>query len=125
MTTIRTTLERKTTSNLAVQLARFREIGIIIFLFLIVAGATAAQPRFLTPFNLRSILLWIPLITVVAMGEMMVLITRGIDVSIGSSMALAGIIVGMIFRDFPGFNIYLGTLLAILTGLVLGAINGA
>ena len=26
-------------------------------------------------------------------------------------MALAGIIVGMIFRDFPGFNIYLGTLL--------------
>jgi rhamnose transport system permease protein len=59
------------------------------------------------------------------MGEMMVIITRGIDVSVGSTLALAGIIVGMIFRDFPGFNIYLGTLLAILIGLALGAINGA
>jgi rhamnose transport system permease protein len=70
-------------------------------------------------------LLWVPLLTVVAMGEMMVIITRGIDVSVGSILALAGIIVGMIFRDFPGFNIYLGTLLAILIGLALGAINGA
>jgi rhamnose transport system permease protein len=67
----------------------------------------------------------VPLLTVVAMGEMMVIITRGIDVSVGSTLALAGIIVGMIFRDFPGFNIYLGTLLAILIGLALGAINGA
>jgi len=56
---------------------------------------------------------------------MMVIITRGIDVSVGSILALAGIIVGMIFRDFPEFNIYLGTLLAILIGLGLGAINGA
>jgi rhamnose transport system permease protein len=70
-------------------------------------------------------LLWVPLLTVVAMGEMMVIITRGIDVSVGSILALAGIIVGMIFRDFPHFNIYLGTLLAILIGLALGAINGA
>jgi rhamnose transport system permease protein len=125
MTTIRATFERKPTGNLAVKLARFRELGIIVFLILIVAGATAAQPRFLTPFNMRSILLWIPLITVVAMGEMMVLITRGIDVSIGSSMALAGIIVGMIFRDYPDFNIFLGTFVAIMIGIGLGAINGA
>jgi rhamnose transport system permease protein len=125
MATIRKTYSKQYSNSIAFQLARFREIGIVLFLILIVAGATAAQPRFLTPFNLRSILLWVPLLAVVSMGEMMVIITRGIDVSVGSSLALAGIIVGMIFRDFPGFNIYLGTLLAILIGLGLGALNGA
>jgi rhamnose transport system permease protein len=125
MATIQTTTKRQYNNTLAFQLARFREIGIILFLILIVAGATAAQPRFLTPFNLRSILLWVPLLTVVALGEMMVIITRGIDVSVGSTLALAGISVGIIFRDFPGFNIFLGTLLGILIGLALGAINGA
>lgn len=125
MATIASLQTKQGSRSFANQLARFRELGIIVFLLLIVIGATLAQPRFLTLFNLRSILLWVPLLTVVAMGEMMVIITRGIDVSVGSTLALAGIIVGMIFRDFPGFNIYLGTLLAILIGLALGAINGA
>ncbi len=124
MAIIRKTYNKGYSNSFAFQLARFREIGIVLFLALIVAGATAVQPRFLTPFNLRSILLWVPLLTVVSIGEMMVIITRGIDVSVGSTLALAGIIVGMIFRDLPGFNIYLGTILAILIGLVLGALNG-
>ena len=125
MATIESIQTKQSNRDLANQLARFRELGIVLFLVLIVIGATIAQPRFLSSFNLRSILLWVPLLTVVAMGEMMVIITRGIDVSVGSILALAGIIVGMIFRDFPHFNIYLGTLLAILIGLALGAINGA
>lgn len=125
MATIESIQTKQSSRNLANQLARFRELGIVLFLVLIVIGATIVQPRFLSSFNLRSVLLWVPLLTVVAMGEMMVIITRGIDVSIGSILALAGIIVGMVFRDFPEFNIYLGTLLAILIGLALGAINGA
>lgn len=106
-------------------LARFRELGIIIFLIVIVLLVSAIQPRFLTQFNLRSILLWAPLLTVVAMGQMMVIITRGIDISVGSILGFAGIVVGMIFRDNPGFDIFLGTALGILIGAVLGAFNGA
>lgn len=112
-------------NNLAIRLARFREVGIVLFLILIVAGATAVQPRFMTPFNFRSILLWVPLLTVVAMGEMMVIITRGFDLSVGSVLGFSGIVVGMIFRDNPGFDIYVGTLLAILIGAGLGAVNGS
>lgn len=119
------TVNHRPSSNLAVQLARFREIGIVIFLVLVIVGATIFEPRFFSAFNMRSILLWVPLLAVVAMGEMMVIITRGIDVSVGATLALAGIIVGMIFRDFPNFNIFLGTLLGILIGMVLGMFNGA
>lgn len=117
-------LHRQRASNLAVRLSRFRELGIVIFLAVVIGVTLALKPDFFKPINVRSILLWIPLIAVVAMGEMMVIITRGIDVSVGSTLAFAGIVVGMLFRDFPEFNIYLGTALGILIGAGLGAING-
>jgi rhamnose transport system permease protein len=111
-------------STLVIRLARIREAAIVVLLIVIIAVVTAIEPRFLSTFNIRSILLWAPLLTVVAMGEMMVIIIRGIDVSVGAILGFAGIAVGMIFRDNPGFNIYLGTLLGILIGAALGAING-
>lgn len=122
--TVSNTRGSQQSSTLAVRLARIREAAIVVLLLIIVAGVTAIDPRFLSSFNIRSILLWVPLLTVVAMGEMMVIIIRGIDVSVGSILGFAGIVVGMIFRDNPGFNIYLGTLLGILIGAALGAING-
>lgn len=41
------TVNHRPSSNLAVQLARFREIGIVIFLVLVMVGATIFEPRFL------------------------------------------------------------------------------
>lgn len=125
MTTINATGVRdRSSTSIAVRLARFREVGIILFLVVVLGAASIAKPNFLRPINVRSILLWIPLLTVVAMGQMMVIITRGIDVSVGSILAFSGIVVGMIFRQNPDFNIYLGTLLGILLGALLGAVNG-
>ena len=124
MTTISSVRSGQQSGALAIRLARIREAAIVVLLLIITAIVTAIEPRFLSSFNIRSILLWVPLLTVVAMGQMMVIIIRGIDVSVGSILGFAGIVVGMIFRDNPGFNIYLGTLLAILIGAGLGAING-
>lgn len=124
MTSTTDTLHRQSSSSLAVQLSRFREIGIVAFLVIVIIVTVLLKPNFIQPINIRSILLWIPLLSVVAMGQMMVIITRGIDVSVGSILAFSGIVVGMIFRDFPEFNIYLGTLLGILLGAMLGSING-
>jgi rhamnose transport system permease protein len=125
MTAISNVRGGQQTSVLAVRLARIREAAIVVLLVIIISVVTAVEPRFLSTFNIRSILLWVPLLTVIAMGQMMVIIIRGIDVSVGSTLGFAGIAVGMIFRDHPGFNIYLGSLLGILIGAVLGAINGS
>lgn len=125
MTTFVGVRRQPSSGRVIVRLARVREIAIVILLAVLVGGVVAVQPHFLSPFNIRSILLWVPLLTVVAMGQMMVIIIRGIDVSVGSTLGFAGIVVGMLFRDHPGFNIYLGTTLAILLGALLGAINGA
>ena len=124
MASITDVQDRKRSSDLSVRLSRFREIGIVIFLVVVIGITLILKPDFLRPINIRSILLWIPLVIIIATGEMMVIITRGIDVSVGSILAFSGIVVGMIFRDNPEFNIYLGVILGILLGMLLGAING-
>jgi ABC-type sugar transport system ATPase subunit/ribose/xylose/arabinose/galactoside ABC-type transport system permease subunit len=107
----------------------FRESGIALFLLAVVLFAWIREPRFLSPDNLRDILLYIPLILVVAMGQMMVVITRNIDLSVGSVLGLAAIVVGGIFpryhtstsHDFP---IWAAAGLAALIGAAAGMING-
>jgi rhamnose transport system permease protein len=111
-------------SDLAGKLTKLREAGTLVLLVAVAAAALAKDHQFLDAKNLNSILQWIPLLVVVGMGQMMVILTRGIDVSVGSTMGLAGITVGMLFRDHPGLNIYLGTVIGIVIGAVLGSING-
>ena len=84
----------------------------------------AIDHQFLSTGNLRNVLLWVPLLLIVAMGEMMVIVARGVDVSVGSIMGLAGMTVGVLFRNHTIDNVYLGTALAVAIGAVLGAVNG-
>lgn len=101
-----------------------RELPILIVLVLIVAFTAVTEPRFLSTDSTRSILVSIALLVVLAMGETLVLLTRGVDVSIGSMTGLAGMTIGILFRDQYVENVYLGTLLGILLGAALGAVNG-
>ena len=105
-------------------LLRKREAGIavMILLFCIVAGAI--QPRFLTLDTLRIILLLTPLIMIAAMGQMLVIVARHVDLSIGSMMALAAIITGLMFKFMPEVPWYLGFVVSISIGAGLGVLNG-
>lgn len=101
-----------------------REAGIVVMLVLFYAVVGAIEPRFLTWETFRIVLLAIPLILVAAMGQMMVIVARHVDLSIGSILGFAAIAVGMIFRDVPDFPIWLGFLLAVAIGAGLGLVNG-
>ncbi len=114
----------KTRTELLTRLCQFRELGTLLLLSVVMLGTAAMQPRYLNPNSLRSILLWVPLLAVIGMGEMMVIIIRGIDVSVGSMVGLVGLVVGMMFREVEGFPIALAVLLSLLLGLLLGSING-
>lgn len=107
------------------RLAAFREGGTLVLLLLVVIFAAIKEPRFLEAKSINSILLWMPLLAVVGMGQMLVIVTRGIDVSVGSIVGLAGISAGMLFRTNPDLNLFAGTLAGVGVGLILGAINGA
>lgn len=103
---------------------QFKEIGIALLLFLVILVASLIRPRFFSIPSIRSILLWVPLLAIIAMGQMMVIITRGIDVSVGSIVGFAGMVIGMLFRDIIWFNIFLAIIVSLFVGFLLGAING-
>jgi ABC-type sugar transport system ATPase subunit/ribose/xylose/arabinose/galactoside ABC-type transport system permease subunit len=102
----------------------FREAGIALFVVLALVTATLIDRNFARWENFRSILLYIPLIVVVAMGQMMVIVSRNIDLSVGSILGLASIVVGFIFVKHPEFPLWAAALTAVGIGGLLGLVNG-
>ena len=101
-----------------------REFSLVVALTLVAIAATIAQPRFASEDNLRSILLWVPLLVVAAMGQTAVILTRGVDVSVGSTLGLAGMATALLLRDHPSLNVYVAALFGTAVGAALGAVNG-
>jgi len=105
-------------------MSRAREAGIatVLILFSLVVGLM--EPRFWTGETVGIVLLAVPLILVAAMGQMMVIVARHVDLSIGSMLGFAALVAGMIFRDHPQWPLFIGFVAAILTGAGLGLVNG-
>lgn len=118
------TLDTRPPNGRLSQFLQTRELGTLLLLLVVIVGTALIEPRYLNPISLRSILLWIPLLAIIAMGEMTVIIIRGIDVSVGSIVGLAGLSVGLLFRDAPQIPLLVCVMLSVLIGLLLGTING-
>ena len=103
---------------------RRREAGILVMIVLLALVVGAVQPRFLSLETARIVLLAIPLILIAAMGQLMVIVARHVDLSIGSILGFSAILAGMMFRDLPDWPILVAVVAAILVGAGLGFING-
>ncbi|GAC1322639.1 MAG: ABC transporter permease [Chloroflexota bacterium] len=104
--------------------ARFREIGILLFLVLLVLGFSLRTPRFFSTGNFRDILLDISLLVIVAAGETMVIISRNIDLSVGSIMGFGAFVAGVLVKDYPHAPVAAILVVGIIVGAGLGLING-
>jgi rhamnose transport system permease protein len=102
---------------------RRREAGVALMIVLFCLAVGAYKPQFLTLDSMRIILLLTPLIMIGAMGQMLVLLARHVDLSIGSMMALAAMASGMMFR-YTDVWWPIGFALSIGVGLALGLVNG-
>jgi rhamnose transport system permease protein len=107
-----------------ITLARFRALGILAFLALFVLAASFQAPNFLTISNLENITVDISLLTIVAVGEALVIIARQIDLSVGSILGVCGIAVGFFLKAHPGFPVPLALLMGLGLGVLLGVGNG-
>jgi rhamnose transport system permease protein len=110
--------------NFFLTLARFREIGITVFIVLLIIGVGLRSPYFLTLENFRDILLNISILMIVALAQTMVIITRGIDLSVGSMIALVAMMVSFVVKENPTLSPVLVVLLGMALGVVLGSFNG-
>lgn len=106
-------------------LVRFRELGIVAFILVLAVLVSLRAPAFLSVENFRDILLNIAILVIVALGQMLVIITRGIDLSVGSVIGLSAMMVSFTLVAVPGLPIVLALLLGVALGAALGAVNGA
>ena len=101
-----------------------REAGIAVMIVLFCLAVGLVKPQFLTPGSLRIVLLLTPLIMIGAMGQMLVIVARHVDLSIGSMLGLTAMASGMMFRYHPEIWWPLGFVLSIGLGALLGLFNG-
>jgi ribose transport system permease protein len=99
---------------------RFIPFASLIALCVIIA---VLQPKFLSTGNLGSVARQTAVITIMAMGMTMVMVSGGIDLSVGSIMALAGVVGA--FALAGGAPAMVGIAASIAAGAVCGAANGA
>ncbi|MGC3995793.1 MAG: ABC transporter permease [Propionicimonas sp.] len=107
-------------------LARSREAGIFLVLALVVLVTTLKNPDFLfSGDGWRNLLLNPSIVAVVAIGQAVVIISRNVDLSVGSIVGLTAYLVGSLFVAVPGLPVPLVFVIGIVFGGLLGAINGA
>ena len=100
----------------------FRRFGIFLGLICIVIALSLLEPRFLTPGNLTNIMRQTSVIGIMAVGMTFVILTAGIDLSVGSILALTGVVCASLEqRGWPVAAVVTATLLL---GALIGTING-
>ena len=103
-----------------------RETGILLALILIVAAATVVNPSFVfSGDGWRDLLLTPSLLLLVAVGQAVVILTRNVDLSVGSVVGLSAYLTGRLFIDVPGIPPIAVFLAGGALGAVLGLVNGA
>jgi rhamnose transport system permease protein len=104
---------------------RVRELGILAALVLVVVITTAVNPRFLSGQSIRDLLLNAAIIVLLTVGQTLVVVTRNVDLSVGSVLGLTAFMTGNLFVGRPGLPVAVAVLAGVLVGVVCGAINGA
>ncbi|MET0136401.1 MAG: ABC transporter permease [Kibdelosporangium sp.] len=95
----------------------------VLALAAIVAYTAIANPRFLSSQSVRDILLGTSILAVLAVGQAVVIITRNIDLSVGSVLGLSAFAVGTIVRDNPGLPVVVALLAGMGVGVLCGLLN--
>jgi inositol transport system permease protein len=98
-------------------------LGLLLALIVIGAALAVAKPVFLTVPNLINVVRQIAINGILAVGVTYVLLTGGVDLSLGSLVALAGVVAASFAH--PGeYPVFVPVLLGVLAGTACGAVNG-
>ena len=96
--------------------------GPALILLLLIVAVSVTTPVFMTSRNIGNVFSQTSVIAVLALGQLLVIVSRGIDLSVGSTIALSGVVGAIVWGD-TGSSLL--TILAILgTGVAVGAANG-
>ncbi len=118
-------MNQNTKVNIATRLTFIRELALIGMIILISLITSIIRPDFLNLGNITIIFAETVLLILLAIGEMMVIITGNIDLSPSAIAALSGVVIAYIFKNFgQGINIFIIILISLAIGFLFGIING-
>lgn len=100
----------------------FVKYGTAISLFVLIGIVSAINPKFLTMYNILNIFRQVSIIGLISFGMTFVIITGGIDLSVGATLGLTSMIMGLML--VKGTSDLVAIPVALLLGVIFGGING-
>lgn len=105
-------------------LMKNRELLLAGIIVLMIGAFSTRAAGFATPGNLANIFNDTSILIILALGQMTVILTKSIDLSVAANLAFTGMAVAMLDAADPGLPLAVLVVLAVLIGAALGAING-
>jgi rhamnose transport system permease protein len=105
-------------------LLRARELGIALVILVVFGLTTLNNHAFAKAGSIQQLLIGAALIALLGVGETMVIVTRNVDLSVGSVVGLSAYVVGDLFKHHHQMPVVLGFAVAVAIGAAIGAING-
>ena len=103
---------------------RVRELGIVVALALLITVTAILEPRFIEADSLRNLALNASIFAILAVGQTLVIITRNVDLSIGSVLGLSAFLAGDLLSEPPRHVAPVVFLLGMGLGAACGLLNG-
>ncbi len=101
-----------------------RDVGLSALLLLLLVAIASKLPQFIALENLLDVFDDTAILILLALGQMAVLLTRGVDLSVASNVALCGMAAALLNQHFPQLGVLPVLALALMLGTLLGLING-
>ena len=114
-------MEGKAKKNKLLSLWGKQEVGIFVIFIVLCVFIGCITPRFVKPQNIINILRQISNVGIMAVGQAMVIIIAGIDLSVGSMLSLSACILAVLSESM---NPWIAMIISLLAGAGVGAING-
>ena len=103
---------------------RVRELGIVLVLVVLIAVTGILEPRFLEAASLRNLALNASIFAILAAGQTLVLVTRNVDLSVGSVLGLSAYLAGDLLSSHQGLPLPLVFVAGMALGAACGLFNG-
>jgi ribose transport system permease protein len=116
----------KKRSNQVSLINRIGDYWTVCVLIIIIALFGILAPKFISAYNFLSTTTSATETLLLAIGETFVIITAGIDLSVGAILGLSGVTGGLVMQALGGsvLSLILGVIVSLLTGLIFGSLNG-
>ena len=103
---------------------RHRELALALIIAAMVGGIGVYAPAFVSAANIATVLDDTSILFMLVLAQMIVILTRGIDLSVAANLALSGMISASLAQHFPHLPVIAYIATGVAVGVALGLFNG-